>query len=180
MQEGVCYCSVMLFDVLHSSYLAFFPIGPCLCIEWGRKLKIGRLCVRVLIFLFKNQNLFAFRRKATVLNDDFMILWWEDAALCGYSRVSGTVKLVSAPLLHMHLCVAALLALPWTHKTSTLWVSPHSPQLLPVVLCTVALWPRSASGLLAAYWGAEERVKLPCLHFAVWLHPVFPLDPALT
>ena len=39
----------------------------------GREIKSGRLCVRVLI-LFTNQNLLLESKKATILNDDFMIL----------------------------------------------------------------------------------------------------------
>lgn len=77
---------------------------------------------------------------------------------------------------------AALLTLPWARRASyRVCVQPSSPQLLPATLCAVNTRPRSASGLLAAYWGTEERVKLSCLCSAVWLHLFFfPLDPALT
>ena len=122
----------------------------------GREIKSGRLCVRVLI-LFTNQNLLLESKKATILNDDFMILWWEDAALCGHSRVSGTAKLVSAPLLHVPLCVCGPPCSPL--DTSSFPPCVSSPAHRGSCLPPSVQWAHGPDPLVASWQHAERQKR---------------------
>lgn len=122
----------------------------------GREIKSGRLCVRVLI-LFTNQNLLLESKKATILNDDFMILWWEDAALCGHSRVSGTAKLVSAPLLHVPLCVCGPPCSPL--DTSSFPPCVYSPAHCGSCLPPSVQWAHGPDPLVASWQHAERQKR---------------------
>ena len=111
----------------------FFPVGPCLCIEWGGKLKWKVVYEGFNFYLKIRICLTLESKKATVLNDDLLILWWEDTTVWlqqgqWYSEAGFCPFVARGPL-----CLRPSLLFPGHVNLPTVWVSSpaHRSSCLP-------------------------------------------------